>query len=397
MGTKMKMQLFGTFVLYGQDKALDENRLHSNKLVRLLVYMLIYRDRVLSHQDLINVFWEDDSSKNPLGALKNLMYRLRNELKIFGDEELILTLPGAYRWNPEIEVETDYEQFEQLVNEARKESDNRARKMILCEEATSCYKRNVSPRIADEDWMLPFVTFYQSVYMDTAKMLAQMYEEEQEWKKLESFVTKVQEVDALDEDIHYWMIKSQIGQNNYDLAMRCYEKSTALFYDHFGIRDIERFNQAYEEILSLANNHKKNISEILQAVCEEEEPRGAFFCEYPVFREIYRVEARRIHRTGVAEYLLLITLRRSNSASKEEEKDDGIKQGMMNLGKLLDEFLRTGDVVARYISTQYILLLPTCSYETAQIVIERIKKKFHEAIGKRRLELQFELEEMSLS
>ena len=187
MGTKMKMQLFGTFVLYGQDKALDENRLHSNKLVRLLVYMLIYRDRVLSHQDLINVFWEDDSSKNPLGALKNLMYRLRNELKIFGDEELILTLPGAYRWNPEVEVETDYEQFEQLVNEARKESDNRARKMILCEEATSCYKRNVSPRIAEEDWMLPFVTFYQSVYMDTAKMLAQMYEEEQEWKKLESF------------------------------------------------------------------------------------------------------------------------------------------------------------------------------------------------------------------
>lgn len=397
MGTKMKMQLFGTFILYGQNKALDENRLHSNKLVRLLVYMLIYRDRVLSHQDLINVFWEDDTSKNPLGALKNLMYRLRNELKVLGDEEMILTLPGAYRWNPEIEVESDYEQFEHLVNEARKETENRERRKLLCEEAVSCYRKNVSPRIADEDWILPFVTFYQSVYMDTAKMLAQMYEEDQEWQKLDSFVTKVQEVDPLDEDIHYWMIKSQVGQNNYELAMKCYEKSKALFYDHFGIRDVERFNEVYDEILSLANNHKMNISEILQAVCEETEPKGAFFCEYPVFREIYRVEARRIHRTGIAEYLLLITLRKSSGSAQMEEMNDGIKQGMAVLGKLLDESLRTGDVVARYSSTQYILLLPACSYESALIVMKRIKDKFRQAIGKRRLELQFELEEMSLS
>lgn len=397
MGTQMKMQLFGTFLLYGEDKVLDENSLHSNKLVRLLVYMLIYRDRILSHQDLINVFWEDDSSKNPLGALKNLMYRLRNELKVLGEEDMILTLPGAYRWNPEIEVEADYEVFEHLVNEARKETQDRERRKVLCEEAVSCYKKNVSSRIAEEDWMLPFVTFYQSVYMDTAKMLAQMYEEDQEWQKLESFVTKVQEVDTLDEDIHYWMIKSQVGQNNYDLAMKCYEKSKALFYDHFGIRDVERFNEVYEEILSLANNRKMNINEILQSVCEETEPKGAFFCEYPVFREIYRVEARRLHRTGIAEYLLLITLRRSAGVSREEEKDDGIKQGMTVLGKLLDESLRTGDVVARYSSTQYILLLPTCSYESVLVVTRRIREKFHQAMGKRRLELQFELDEMSLS
>ncbi|MFR4559702.1 MAG: hypothetical protein ACLT4U_19125, partial [Blautia obeum] len=77
-----------------------------------------------------------------------------------------------------------------------------------------------------------------------------------------------------------------------------------MFYDHLGIRDVERFHEIYNDILSLSTNQMSDISSLVDSVTEKEEPREVFVCEYPVFREIYRVEARRIRRTGIAEYML---------------------------------------------------------------------------------------------
>ena len=68
---KIKLQLFGSFSLQSDTGVLSEELLSSNQLLRLLAYILIYRDKVLTHQDLIEKFWDDDS-KNPKGSLKNL-------------------------------------------------------------------------------------------------------------------------------------------------------------------------------------------------------------------------------------------------------------------------------------------------------------------------------------
>ena len=90
------MQLFGSFCLRYGEAIMGEEQLRSNKLTRILVYILMNRYSILTHQKLIEVFWEDDS-RNPEGALKNAMYRLRNELKVLGTENFICTLPEAYR------------------------------------------------------------------------------------------------------------------------------------------------------------------------------------------------------------------------------------------------------------------------------------------------------------
>ena len=118
MKTKIKLQLFGKFTLTNGQKTLNEETLHSKKLTRMLAYIIVNRDAILSHQRLIEVFWEDES-RSPEGALKNLMYRLRTAMKELGDEQFICTLPGAYQWNPEIEVEADYERFEALAAKVR--------------------------------------------------------------------------------------------------------------------------------------------------------------------------------------------------------------------------------------------------------------------------------------
>lgn len=393
----VKMQLFGSFSLTDGDAVLGEETLRSGKLTRMLAYIIMNRDSVLTHQKLIEVFWEDNS-RNPDGALKNLMYRLRTALKVLGKETYVCTLPGAYRWNPEIEVETDYEQFEQMTAGLRgmgPETEKEEKKKV-CRDIIACYRGNVSGRISDESWILPKVTWYQSLYMDTIKVLCEIYEEERNWYDLEMICNQALGVDVLDEDIHCSLIRSLYGQRKYDLAMFRYEKANKLFYENMGIRHPEKLRSVFREMMAGTGEYTTDINSILEEAREPDKPEGVFFCDYQIFRQIYRMEARRIERMGVAEYVVLLTVRRDGRRRGESSLDQGLIEGLEILESVLKDSLRIGDVASRYSPTQFIILLPTCSYESGITVIERIQKSFYKNIGKRRLELLFELTELSI-
>lgn len=391
----MRMNIFGGFSLSDGQVSINEHTLHSNKLSRLLIYILLYKDRNLPHQELIDTFWQEENSRNPEGALKNLVYRLRSELRIFGTQELILTLPGAYRWNPEVKLQTDYEEMDALLA-AVKEEEAPQKKRYFAEKAIALYKKETPFRASSESWLLSKLTYYKIQYLETVKVLCGIYEQEQEWDAIEQVATQALEVDGLDEDIHYWRIRSRIGAENYEQALHYYDHAKNLFYDHLGLRDVKRFNELYSEILSLSSSQMSDIESLMESVTEKEQPREVFVCEYPVFREIYRVEARRIRRTGVAEYMLLITMK-SGSTSKADAQnlEERMRTGMQILEELLRKTLRTGDVVAQYSNTQYAVLLPACNYESARLVSDRIERLFRTEAGKRRLVLQFEVEEVS--
>lgn len=390
----MQMNIFGGFSLSDGQVSVNESTLHSNKLNRLLIYILLHRDRDLSHQELIDTFWQEEHSRNPEGALKNLVYRLRSELRVFGTQELILTLPGAYRWNPGVRLQTDYEEMDALT-EAVKKEDMPERKRYLAEKAIALYKKEAPFRASQESWLLSRLTYYRLQYLETVKVLCGIYEKEQEWDAIERVTTQALDVDGLDEDLHYWRIKSQIGAQNYEQALQYYDYGKKLFYDHLGIRDVERFHEIYNDILSLSTNQMSDISSLVDSVTEKEEPREVFVCEYPVFREIYRVEARRIRRTGIAEYMLLITMKSSSTSKSDAQSlEERIRIGMQILEDLLKRTLRAGDVVAQYSNTQYVVLLPACNYESTGLVADRIECLFRTEAGKRRLVLQFEVEEV---
>lgn len=328
MGTEMRMQLLGKFCLENDRARLDENSLHSVKLTKLLVYLIVNRDQVLSRKNLMETFWTDDS-KNPAGALKNLMYRLREALKVFGDDEFVCTLPGAYQWNPDIPVRTDYEHFVELSDSIRAEADTEQIK-ALCREAIRCFNGNVSAKISSEPWILSKVTWYQSLYMNIVKTLGEILEKGNNW-----------------------------------------------------------------EVLRQCGEWELDISQLFSKLDEGQRPEGVFFCDYQAFRQIYRMEARRIERSGIPEYIVLVTVCPSEDISKEPADDYSLLEAIDILRKQLGSDLRMGDVAARYSMTQFILLLPMCSMEACEAVMERIKKKFMKKIGKRHLELVYEMEEVS--
>lgn len=394
MKTKIKLQLFGKFTLTNGHKVLNEETLHSKKLTRMLAYIIVNRDSILSHQRLIEAFWEDES-RSPEGALKNLMYRLRIAMKDLGEEQFICTLPGAYRWNPEIEVESDYERFEALAAKVRgMQGDSRATEAI-CEEAIECYQGNVSAMIAEEPWILSKTIWYQSLFMDIAKILCGIYKEERKWDRLEQVCNQALSVDAYDEDIHCWMLESLKGQKKYKLAVTHYERTRKVFYENMGIRPSGRMQEIYQNLMRESGGSISNIAGLIEETKEHERTAGAYLCEYGVFRQIYHIEARRVTRLGIAEYLMLMTIQTKGFSFAEDKTGAGIGKAMDILERMICESLRAGDVVARYSPTQYIVLLPACSFESGAAVADRIRRNFRKHAGRYQCDVSYELAEIS--
>ena len=63
---------------------LDEEKIHSKKLLTLLAFLLLNYNRMITAEELGELMWGNGGSSNPIGALKNLIYRLRNILKQLG-------------------------------------------------------------------------------------------------------------------------------------------------------------------------------------------------------------------------------------------------------------------------------------------------------------------------
>ncbi len=210
----LKATIFGKFSLSDGKTVLREEDIRADKLVQLLVYIISRRDNVVTGKKLGELLWLG-GSKNPENALKNLIYRLRSVLKALGPEEYICTRPGGYRWNPDIPIVTDYEEFEKLGSEIEKQTDKQATKEI-CRQVIDCYRGEVSVRLTYETWLQPQIINYQATYLKAVKILCDIYEQESEWAELERLCQKVVEYEPLDEDIQSWLVRSLQKQQKYD-------------------------------------------------------------------------------------------------------------------------------------------------------------------------------------
>lgn len=115
---ELNVYTFGKFQIANEDGILTVEKIHSEMLTRLLAYMVYHRDKSLTVQELVEVLWSEDESDNPAGALKNLMYRLRNLLKkMWGNYDFIITGRGLYQWNPHVTLHIDAEDFEQYCKD----------------------------------------------------------------------------------------------------------------------------------------------------------------------------------------------------------------------------------------------------------------------------------------
>ena len=387
----------GKFQITDGEAFVNDDSLRSTMLIKLLIYLLLYRDKTLTTDDISNAIWQDEEIDNPAGALKNLMYRLRKELVAnFGENDFVLTNRGSYRWNPDVNVVLDIELFEKLINEAK--SENIYEQAILkYEQAISLYQGEFMSKIMEMHWIMTLNTYYHSLYLSSVKGLAELYIKLEKYEELEKLCNDALQYESADEQLYCYQIEARMRNGNVSLALESYEKAREIMEKELGIRKTTILNKVYEELLQMSKGQTAyNINDVKEDITEEN-PEGVFFCGYPVFKEIYRLEARKSARSTEQEHLVLLTIE-DKGFDRKEVTEFRVKKAMESLEKVINESLRVGDVAAKYSDSQFIILLPTCTEDLAALVANRIVAKFYSIHKKyEMIRVKMNIEEVSMN
>lgn len=373
----VEIQMLGGFSIRRGDRIISETDGRSKKVWMLIEYLVANRKVEISQDKLIELLWDDaEEIDAPFNALKNLIYRARKQLKELAPAEkieYIRFVRNTYAWNNETPTVVDVEQFEKLYREASS-TEETDRRIMAYQGAIQLYQGEFLPKSSFTSWVIPKSAYYMSLYNECVQQVCILLKEQERYDEEIIICEKAVELYPFEEQIHKILLRAYLDAGLQSKAMGHYEYITELFYRELNVNISDSFRSLYREITSGGNSMEKDLTIIKRDLKEANESVGAFYCDYDVFKNFYRLQARSMMRIGQSIHVGLITLSDHNGDVPQERI---LRPAMDQLKSCIISSLRKGDVVSSYCEAQYVLILPMTTYENGEMVLKRILDKFH--------------------
>ncbi|MGI5984524.1 MAG: SARP family transcriptional regulator [Clostridiales bacterium] len=390
----MQVSMLGGCSLAYGGSTLDGKSVRSRQIWTLLEYLITYRFRCVAQEELIDLLYMEEKIKTPLSALKTLIHRARAELSSLGimdGKEMIQKCTGGYRWNPDIPLEIDTERFEELVKKASLYEFDGENQLRLRLEAIDLYKGDFLPDAAGDIWAMSITAYYRFLYMDLVHSVLAALIERDMYEDVISVAGKALSIDPYDESLYVNLILALINTNQAQAARTRYEKMMKLFYSELGVTPSKELQALYKKLLESDNGVETDLDVIKSQMKEMDGAKGAFFCEYAFFKDVYRLEARSAAREGGCVHICLISISGKDGRPPAQKVRN---EAMRKLSECIRKSLRRGDVYSRYSISQFVILLPLTSYENGKAVLERIKHRFRRDYPRLPVSVTYSLQEV---
>ncbi len=384
--------MFGEFSISCGNKTLSENDIRGSKTIRMLQYLIAHRGRTIPQSELIDLLWND--SDNPVNALKTLIHRTRELLKSYLPKgtELILSERGTYRFNTQLDLNIDSNEFERLCKEAGNEYLSRTRRVNIYKKALALYKGNYLSSHSEETWVMPIDVYFHTLYTSALEKCVKLLYPMGKFADIVMICEKAMVINPYDETTHEHLIKAMVALGEYSLAANQYKYLKKLLYEQYGAAPSPRLTEMYELTIKPRNDMHRNLDVILGDLWEDELTSGGYFCEYEIFRYIFRLYCRENARAKKELPLLLLSLSDKDSTEPQSKK---LTKAMVKLSDCISKSLRKRDIYTRYSHSQYILLLPATPIDDVSVVKERISAKFLKYKEKHNIRLSFDIVDVS--
>lgn len=148
------INLFGKLEIYTSKGVLKEDDFKSPKICRLVVYLLLNREKTHPPMEIIEELWptEDASSDALCNNLRGIIYRFRQFFSLISEYQLIESTPNGYRLNPELHIMTDLQQFDKNLDEVAL-VEGTSRKVQLLKQTLAIYRGHVFESARSEHWL----------------------------------------------------------------------------------------------------------------------------------------------------------------------------------------------------------------------------------------------------
>lgn len=396
----LQVKMFGTFSIKYMDQEINTSNSRSRKIWLLLAYLIYYRKRRISRDELVDLLWPrgsaDQERIDPAGALKTTFYRARtllNELDPSLGHTLISLKDRKYTLNRDIQFSYDIDEFESLVRTGEM-SDNDDISLDAYLKAASVYQGDFLPVFSTESWVIPISTYYHNVYVHTILNALSLLEKKQCLLEAVDLCRSAIKIAPDQERLYHHLMQELLSLGDSKAVISVYNDMRKLFLGSFGIIPSEDLRSLYHDALYTLNHQTLNIHQVIEQLKEPSTVKGALFCDYDFFKTLYHAETRAADRTKNIVYVCLLTMAEKNG---NELSRRSLDRCMEHLHNLLLNNLRKSDVVSRCSVSQYVLLLPNTRYQDCYLVCERLQQAFYRRFPHSPGELTFAIAHQALT
>ena len=372
----LKVRMLGTFSLEYKGKELVLDRNKTSKTTQLFQLLMFHtEDGGISKAAMIDALYGRVEVENKNGSLNNTIFRLRKQLKDIGlpDSKYINIQSGMCRWDGNIEVQVDVNEFRKLIEKEKKEKREED-KLHLWMQAWKIYKGEFLPDMIGEQWVAVENVRCRDEYFRVTKELCRWLKGHERYEDLHKVAHRAAGIYPFDE-WQVWEIDSLIGMSRYKEGLEVYQNTEKLLFDEMGVAPSERLLKRFKLMGERTSQAAGAIEDIKYRLKEKEAEPGAYYCAFPSFVDVYHVFSRMMERTGISVFIMLCTLDFGGREVTEEEEK--------NMSELLRQSIqhsaRKGDFYTRYSYTQYLIMFSEIKLENCKIVSDRIRTNFEKS------------------
>lgn len=382
--TVLQVRTLGGLSLTCNGRTIGDAAYHQGKAWMLLAYLIIFRNREITLEDLINALYPGDQGDRPARALRCLVSRSRDlleELDLPGGRDLVLTVGDAYAWDnaAPVRVQLDTDLFELACQRAGRAWLTPEERLETCLSALALYRGDFLSKAMGEPWVSQLAGYYHSLYVRLVQTAAGLLAAQERWEEVIQVCGRALQIDSYEEGFYYHLIRGLVRTGQARQALERYKRMHKIFYARLGVAPSAEIAALYREISQELSRDTVREGEDLAAVSRfllrEDRLAGAFFCELEVFTDLYNLEARSAARSGRTVYLAMLSAAMRDGSTPPLRM---LHSYMEDLEDCIRGTLRRGDAVAQYSVSQYLLLLPAPSEEKGRVALDRVIRKFTE-------------------
>ena len=375
MAGSIRIQMMGSFLIYiGGGARVEDPVSRSHKGAALMASLILHRGQKVPNQMLVRSLWPGTSATNPVNALKTLVSRMRailNEMSE-GLGACIVSDRGAYHWEGRAGLTIDVLEIMDIFNALGRERD-RDRQYELYQRLVRLYRGDLF-QTGDLEEEAAYAEQLHSQYLSAMYSYVDLLREDEEYNEISDVCRRALEVDNFDDRLHIELMRAMVNLNRARDAITQYRHAASLTSRYLDVEPSEELKAFYEQMNRSSKAMKFNLDVFRNELKETDSDRGAFVCDYAIFRAIYNLQLRSLERSGkTLMYLgaIMVGDVENTSASKAYHAEIA-----GSLVQILHDNLRKGDIISQFAPTIILLLLPFPDLETGCMVMERIHQLY---------------------
>jgi DNA-binding SARP family transcriptional activator len=250
----LHIRLLGDFRLVHGDEPITS--IDTPRLQSLLAYLLLHRAAPQSRHRLAFLFWPDSPEGQALTNLRNLLYRLRQDLP--EADRFLRVDRNTLQWRSEAPFELDVARFEEALDRAEMAlsgipngaSADRARAQQALEQAVAVYEGDLLPS-SYEDWIIPERERLRQAYQRALDRLVRLLEDQQAYPAAIRYAQQLLRHDPLREASYRRLMRLHALIGDRAGALRTYHRAATALNRELDVEPSPVTREVYERLLSL--------------------------------------------------------------------------------------------------------------------------------------------------